>query len=98
MTDKQLESAAIEFCRMEGGYGMNSELFDVVVFHRETKAVWSIVGHNLRGHDGTSSGRGTAEMRQRTMQERMNDRYDCLIVPAGSCVVGGKVSNAKECK
>ena len=75
---------------------MSEPLFDVVVFHRETKAVWSIVGRNLRGHDGTGSGRGTAEMRQQTMQERMNDRYDCLIVPAGSCVVGGTVTNGKE--
>lgn len=56
--------------------------FDVVIFHKKTREIDSIIGKSMRRHDGTGSGRNTAELRKQTGQERCNDRYDCEIVNA----------------
>lgn len=64
------------------------ELFDVVIFEIATRKIDSVIGTNMRRWDGSGSGRNTAELRQQTGQERVNDRYDVEIVDAGKYAVG----------
>ena len=67
-----------------------TELFDVVIVDKESRVVSHIAGRDLRLHDGTGTGRGTAELRQQMLMDRINDDYECVIVPAGSFEVGVK--------
>ena len=60
-----------------------SDLWDVVVVHLETKKVVSIVGKNL-----SYKGFHTVDKRVATMSTRVNDDHDVEAVPAGSVKVG----------
>ena len=42
-----------------------------------------MIGKDMLLHDGEGSGRNTADLRKQTGQERVNDRFDVAIVPAG---------------
>ena len=57
--------------------------FDVVIYEKATRRIDSIIGTNMRRYDGKGKGRNTAELRQQTGRERVNDNYDVKIVPAG---------------
>jgi hypothetical protein len=59
------------------------ELFDVVIYEIATRRIDAVIGENMRRWDGSGSGRNTAELRQHTGMERINDRYDVKIVEAG---------------
>lgn len=59
------------------------ERFDVVIFHKETRKIESIVGRDMRRWDGTGSGRNTVELREETARERINGRYDVAAVLTG---------------
>ena len=65
--------------------------FDVVIFHKDTREIDSIIGKSMRRHDGVGSGRNTAELRKQTGLERINDRYDCEIVNADQFKEGDKI-------
>lgn len=58
-------------------------LYDVVIYEKSTRLIDAIIGREMKSWDGTGSGRNTAEMRVQTGQERINDRYDCVMVEAG---------------
>lgn len=62
---------------------MTEQLYDVVIFDKETRVIDAIIGERMRRHDGTGRGRNTAELRQQTGLERVNDRYDVEIVETG---------------
>lgn len=57
-------------------------LYDVVIYEIATRRIDAVIGVDMRGWDGNGSGRGTAELRQQTGRERVNDRYEVAIVPA----------------
>ncbi len=59
------------------------ELYDVVIFEKSTRKIDTIIGTNMKSWDGNGSGRNTAELRVQTGQERINERYDCQMLPAG---------------
>lgn len=56
------------------------ELFDVVIFEIATRKIDTVIGHSMRKWDGKGTGRNTAELRQQTGRERVNERYDVEIV------------------
>ena len=58
-------------------------LFDVVIYEIATRKIDAIIGKDMRMWDGEGSGRNTADLRKQTGQERVNDRFDVAIVPAG---------------
>ena len=60
-----------------------NELFDVVVFEKATRKIDSVIGKNMRRWCANGSGRNTADLRQQTGREQINDRYECEIVEAG---------------
>jgi hypothetical protein len=66
-------------------------LFDVVIFNRETREVDTIIGSNMRRWDGEGSGRNTAELRQQTGEEKVNEHYGVKIVEAGKFKKGDKL-------
>jgi hypothetical protein len=63
-----------------------NETFDVVIYRKDTMQVDSVIGSNMRRHDGNGNGRNTAELRRATGIERVNEYYDAAIVPAGKYV------------
>lgn len=60
------------------------QLHDVVIYEIATRTIDAVIGRNMKSWDGNGSGRGTAEMRVQTGQERINDRFDCVMVAAGT--------------
>ena len=62
---------------------METKLYDVVIIDRVTRTIDAVIGTNMRGYDGTGSGRNTAEMRRETGLSRVNDAYTVKIVAAG---------------
>ncbi len=62
---------------------MTEELYDVVIYEKATRNVDAIIGTGMKSWDGRGSGRGSAELRVQTGQERINDRYECEMVTAG---------------
>ncbi len=73
---------------MKSNTQTTEELFHVVIFEIATRKIDSVIGTNMKLWDGTGSGRNTAELRQQTGQERVNDRYAVEIVDAGKYAVG----------
>lgn len=69
-----------------------SERYDVIIYELATGEVASIIGRDMRAWDGTGSRRNTAEMRMQTGMERINDRYECVMVRAGSCKEGDRIT------
>lgn len=69
----------------------SAERFDVVIYEKATGEVESIAGRNLPRWDGKGSGRNTVELREQTVRERINARYDVLAVRAGTTVVGDRL-------
>lgn len=61
----------------------SDKLYDVVIYENATRVIAAVIGENMRSYDGVGSGRNTAEFRVRTGLERINDRYDCVMVAAG---------------
>ena len=59
------------------------ELYDVVIYDKSTRKIDTIVGTNMKSWDGNGSGRNTAELRVQSVQDRINDRYECTVVAAG---------------
>lgn len=59
------------------------ELYDVVIFDKATRKIDAIIGKNMKSWDGNGSGRNTAELRVQTGQDRINEHYDCQMIPAG---------------
>ena len=59
------------------------QLFDVVIYEKATRRIDSVIGKNMRRWGATGSGRNTAQLRQQTGREKINDRYECEIVAAG---------------
>jgi len=72
---------------------MSEELFDVVIYHKTTRIVDSVIGKNMRRWDGTGSGRNTAEYRSETGFERINDQYNVAIVKAGTLKKGDRFND-----
>lgn len=62
---------------------INDLLYDVVIFEIASRKVDAVIGERLRRWDGSGRGYNTAELRQQTGRERVNERYDAKIVPAG---------------
>jgi len=67
---------------------MNTDLkaeqrYDVVIYEKATRKIDAIIGKNMKSWDGTGNGRNTAELRIQTGLERINDRYECVMVEAG---------------
>ena len=58
-------------------------LFDVVIYEIATQIIDAVIGKGMPLWDGTGTGRNTADLRKQTGQERINDRFDVAIVPAG---------------
>jgi len=63
------------------------QLFDVVIFERESKVIDTIAGRNMRFDEGHYN----AQRRLGTVLDRLNDRYDADIVPAGKFNKGDKL-------
>lgn len=63
-------------------------LFDVVIYERDSRKVESIIGRDMRMDTGFHN----ANRLLGTAQERINDRYDAMIVPAGLYAVGDVVA------
>jgi hypothetical protein len=61
-------------------------LHDVLVYHKASKVVESIVGKNLKYDTGTNN----ALKRLDTIKERINFDYDAAIVPAGQYEKGDR--------
>ena len=61
---------------------MSIKRYDVVIFEKSTRKIESIIGKDMESWDGTGTGRNTAELREKTGNDRINDRYGCVIVPA----------------
>jgi hypothetical protein len=61
----------------------SEERADVVIFEKATRKVDAVIGKDMKRWPGYGSGRNTAELRLQTGQEKVNDRYDVMIVPAG---------------
>lgn len=61
---------------------IKEELFDVVIYEISTRKIDSVIGKNMRRHDGTGSGRNTADMRVQTGRECCHGKYDATMVPA----------------
>ena len=59
------------------------QLFDVVIYEKATRRIDSVIGKNMRRWGANGSGRNTADLRQQTGREKINDRYECEIVEAG---------------
>lgn len=59
------------------------QLFDVVIYEKDTRKVDAIIGASMKLWDGSGTGRNTAELRVQTGKERINDLYDCKMVEAG---------------
>lgn len=59
------------------------ELYDVVIYEKATRKIDAIIGKNMKSWDGNGSGRNTAELRVQTGDERINERYKCVMVTAG---------------
>ena len=57
--------------------------YDVVIYAIATGKIDAVIGKDMKRWDGEGSGRNTAELRQQTGQERVNDRYDVEIIEAG---------------
>jgi hypothetical protein len=77
---------------------MNEPLFDVVIYEIATRRIDTIIGTDMKLWDGTGSGRNTADLRKQTGQERVNDRFDVAIVPAGRYKQVNERLHAKEFK
>ena len=60
------------------------QLYDVVIYEIATGKIDAVIGKDMKSWDGVGSGRSTAEMRMQTGQERINDRFDCVMVSAGT--------------
>lgn len=59
------------------------QLYDVIIYEIATGKIESVIGRSMKSWDGTGSGRNTAELRVETGQERINNRFDCVMVPTG---------------
>jgi hypothetical protein len=68
------------------------ELYDVVIYEKATRKIDTIIGENMKSWDGNGSGRNTAELRVQTGRERINERYECEMVPAGKYQKGDVLS------
>lgn len=68
-----------------------SDLYDVVIYEKASRVIDAVIGKDLRSYDGKGSGRNTAELRVQTGLERINDRYDCVMVEAGKYEKGDKL-------
>ena len=68
------------------------ERYDVVIYEKETRSVESVIGTDMRRWDGTGSGRNTAEYRQQTGRERVNEYFDVAIVQTGKHTFGSVLS------
>lgn len=62
---------------------MDKKLYDVVIYEKLTLKIYSIIGKNMRSWDGNGTGRNTAELRVQTGRERINEHYECMMVPSG---------------
>ena len=62
-----------------------ADRFDVVVYNYETRVIERIVGKSMPLNSGSFY---TAEKRLETMLERLNEKYNAHIVPAGVYRVG----------
>lgn len=62
---------------------MNSELFDVVIYEIDSRKVVTIVGRGL-----TEKGFHSVDRRIETVNQRLNEAYDVVSVPAGFCKEG----------
>ena len=72
------------------------ELYDVVIIENATRRIDTIIGTNLKRWDGTGTGRNSVELRVQTGRERINVRYDCLMVPAGKYQPGNVLSEPDQ--
>lgn len=72
-----------------------NELFDVVIYEKSTRKIDAIIGTNMRSWDGIGSGRNTAELRVQTGQERINEHYECEMVPAGKYKKGDVIERTE---
>jgi len=71
--------------------------YDVVIYEIATGKINSIIGKDMRQWDGTGSGRNTAELRVQTGQERINEKYECVMVEAGQYEKGDILANTEVC-
>lgn len=62
--------------------------YDVVIYEIDSRKIASIVGKDMRLDEGYYN----ANKRLGTAQERCNDRFDAMIVPAGVYKVGDEVA------
>lgn len=67
-------------------------LHDVIVFHKASKVVESVVGKQLKYDTGTNN----ALKRLDTIKERINFDYDAAIVPTGHYDKGDKFKEADD--
>ena len=72
------------------------QLYDVVIYEISTGKIDAIIGKDMRQWDGTGSGRNTAELRVETGQERINDKYGCVMVEGGRHQKGDILANASD--
>ena len=72
------------------------QLYDVVIYEIATRKIDAIIGKDMKRWDGTGSGRNTAELRQQTGEERINERYAVEIVDAGKFHKGDLLPNESK--
>ena len=72
------------------------QLYDVVIYEIATRKIDAIIGKSMKRWNGTGSGRNTAEFRQQTAEERINDRYAVEIVEADKFHKGDLLPNEKS--
>ena len=58
------------------------QLFDVVIYEISTGKIETFAGKDLPSEQGRH-GFHTVEKRQKTVETRINDHYDVMVVPAG---------------
>ncbi len=74
-----------------------SKKYDVVIYKLETMEVDTVIGSDMPSVNETGiggNGRNTAELRQQTGRERVNDLYDVAIVDAGRFAKGSTLTEA----
>ena len=59
------------------------DLFDVVIFEKSSRKIYAVIGKGLRRYIGVGGGLNTADLRVQSGLAKINERFDCVMVPAG---------------